>query len=119
MSLVIFFLLALIAAGAIVYPLLPGRAPAQPAPAVTDGDIERAVRRLRRGHTRRGGALLCPECGRLYQAGDHFCVGCGSALPQGQAVSEDAVCPACGAAIRPGDRFCAKCGHSLGGEEAA
>ena len=119
MSLVIFFLLALIAAGAIVYPLLAGRAPAQPVPAITAGDIEGAVRGLRRARTRSGGALLCPKCGRAYQAGDRFCVGCGSALPQVQAVAEGAVCPACGAAIRPGDRFCAKCGHSLGGGEAA
>jgi len=119
---VIFFLLALLTAGAIVYPLLPGRAPAPLAPAVTDVEIEAAVRKLRR--VRAGGGRACPACGEAYQPGDRFCVRCGGALPLGDQIKSalppaEPLCPSCGAALQEGDRFCAKCGYTLRGEEVA
>jgi predicted amidophosphoribosyltransferase len=118
----IFFLLALLAAAAIVHPLLPGRAPALLAPAVTDGEIETAVRKLRR--TRAGGGRACPACGEAYQPGDRFCVRCGGALPPGDQIKSHLppagpVCPSCGAALQEGDKFCAKCGYTLHSEEVA
>lgn len=111
MGVAIFFVLALIAAAVIVYPLLPGRRPEQPAPAVTDGDIDRAVRRLRRERGRSG--LSCPSCGMSYQAGDRFCVRCGNGLPQAPSTDAGVLCPGCGATVRQDDRFCAKCGQDL------
>ena len=122
MGVAIFFLLALLAAAAIAYPLLPGRAPAPLAPIVTDGEIEAAVRKLRRA--RAGGGRACPTCGEAYQPGDRFCVRCGGALPsgdQGKSPLPPAgpVCPSCGAALQEGDRFCAKCGYALHSEELA
>lgn len=115
MGVAIFFLLALIVAGAIAYPLLPGRARTQVAPTLTDGEIEQAVRNLRR--TRSGAEQHCPACGRAFQPGDRFCVGCGQSLPQ--ADSAGPVCPSCGAALHSQDLFCAKCGHRLPAGEAA
>lgn len=119
MGLAIFFVLLLIVAGAIIYPLLPGRTPAQPAPAPTEAQIERAVRNLRRARSREG--LLCPACGRAYQAGDRFCIGCGGALPETPAAGKEGalVCPSCGVGLHKDDRFCAKCGHRLAAGEAA
>lgn len=118
MSIFVFFVLAVIAAGIIAYPMMPGRAPAQPATVLTDGEIEQAMRALRR--SRSGGGLVCPSCGRAAQAGDLFCVGCGTGLPQSGAQPEpdDLVCTACGAGLHAGDQFCAKCGHPVGAEEA-
>ena len=118
----IFILLALLAAVAIVNPLLPGREPAPLAPAVTDGEIEAAVRKLHR--VRAGGGRACPACGEAYQPGDRFCVRCGGALLPGDQVgsplpSAGLVCPSCGAALQEGDRFCAKCGVTLHSEEVA
>jgi predicted RNA-binding Zn-ribbon protein involved in translation (DUF1610 family) len=112
----IFFLLAVLAAGVIIYPLFPGRMPAEPVPAVADGDIEQAVRKLRQSRNRTG--LLCPHCGKGYQAGDRFCVGCGGALPRAEASVTGPTCPECGAVIRRDDQFCAKCGHRMGAGEA-
>lgn len=119
MGVAIFFLLALGAAAIIVYPLLPGRVVAQPAPAITDGDIERAVQDLRRARRASGSDRSCPACGQGYQVGDRFCVRCGGALPQAQTASSGLVCPACGAALGQGDSFCAKCGHRLSAKEVA
>jgi predicted amidophosphoribosyltransferase len=113
----IFFVLAVIVAGVIAYPLLPGRAPAEPVPAVTDGDIERAVRSLRRKRSRDG--LFCPTCSAPYRAGDLFCVRCGSTLAKAPETAGEPACPSCGASLREGDRFCAKCGHSLAAGEVA
>jgi predicted RNA-binding Zn-ribbon protein involved in translation (DUF1610 family) len=115
MSIVVFVLLALISAVIIVAPLLPGQTSSETVPVVTDGDIEQAVRWLRRRQAR--GGLSCPSCGRAYQAGDRFCVGCGAALPE--VTPATPACPACGAALREGDRFCPKCGHEVPGGEAA
>ncbi len=115
MAIAIFFVLTLISAAVIAYPLMPGRAAAQPAPAVTDGDIEQAVRRLRRSQSQSGPA--CPSCGRAYQPGDRFCVGCGAALPA--VAPAERLCPSCGASLREDDRFCPKCGHDTMGAEAA
>ena len=132
MGIAIFFLLTLIAAGIIVYPLLPGQrvrhasAGSQPAPVVTNGDIERAVRDLRRARTHSGASpsgQSCPTCGAACQPGDSFCVRCGDALPsvrQGlPATASGQVCPSCGAAIREGDEFCAKCGQGTAVGEVA
>jgi predicted amidophosphoribosyltransferase len=121
MGVAIFFPLALLAAAAIVYPLLPGRAPAALAPVVTDGEIEAAVRKLRRARAA-GSGRACPACGEAYQPGDRFCVRCGGPLPQGEQVKSPLpqtgpVCPSCGAALQEGDRFCAKCGYTLRDEE--
>ena len=117
MGVVIFFVLTLIAAGIVIYPLLPGRTPAEPAPAVTDADIERAVRRFRK--TKAHAGLPCPTCGLDYQPGDRFCVRCGGSLPQAQATADEPACPNCGSANREGDRFCAKCGFAIAVEEVA
>jgi uncharacterized OB-fold protein len=117
MGIVIFFLLALIAAGAIAYPLLPGRATTNPETAVTDGDIDRAVRHLRRARSK--GGHSCPVCGRAHQPGDQFCARCGAALPESRTTPAGPVCPSCGAAIHKSDQFCAKCGHQMTTEEVA
>jgi predicted amidophosphoribosyltransferase len=111
----IVFLLALIVAGVIVYPLLPGRVIAQPAPALNDGDIARAVLALRQRKPEAG--RRCPSCGRGYEPGDRFCVGCGQ--PLSQAHPAEAACPSCGAPIQGDDRFCAKCGETLHAMEGA
>jgi DNA-directed RNA polymerase subunit RPC12/RpoP len=117
MGVVIFFVLTLIAAGVVIYPLLPGRTPAEPVRAVTDGDIERAAREFRR--TRNHAGLRCPACGHSYQAGDVFCVRCGGTLSQAQPAADERACPFCGAMTREGDQFCAKCGYAVGAEEVA
>jgi predicted amidophosphoribosyltransferase len=117
MTLAIFFLVAAIAAVIIAYPLLPGRTPAQPAPTLTDGDIDRAVRNLRRARSQDG--HFCQTCGSAYREGDLFCVGCGSALPVAKAVSDGLVCPSCGISMQKGDKFCAKCGHGMAAGEVA
>ena len=117
MGLAVFFVLTLIVAAIVIYPLLPGRTAAEPAPAVTDGEIERAVGQFRRKGGQAG--LSCPACGQSYQAGDSFCVRCGGTLPTAQTVADKAACPSCGVKIREGDQFCAKCGHAFGVGEAA
>jgi predicted amidophosphoribosyltransferase len=117
MGIAVFFLMALIATVAIVYPLLPGRATSRPVPILTDGDIEQAVRTLRRTRSKSKDGLFCPSCSKPYQAGDRFCVGCGAALPEVSAAP--AACPACGAPLREGDRFCSRCGHNLVAGEVA
>jgi uncharacterized OB-fold protein len=118
MSIFVFFVLAVIAAGIIAYPLLPGRAPVQPASVLTDGEIQQAVRALRR--SRRGSGLVCPSCGRIAQTGDLFCVRCGTSLPQSEVQPEPdgLVCSSCGAGLHEDDQFCAKCGHPVGAQEA-
>jgi hypothetical protein len=117
MSIALFFLLALVAAGFIVYPLLPGQVPKEPVPAVTDGDIDRAVGDLRWARSR--GDLSCPACGKAHQAGDRFCVRCGQALTGPQSAPSGLACPSCGAPLHKEDQFCAKCGyHMIPGEAA-
>jgi predicted amidophosphoribosyltransferase len=115
MGVIIFFLLALVVAGVIAYPLLSRRTTAQPVAAVTDTDIERAVRRLRRVPS--AGDQRCPACGRAHQPTDRFCVGCGQVLSS--PASAGLACPSCGTAIRREDRFCARCGETLSTGEAA
>jgi DNA-directed RNA polymerase subunit RPC12/RpoP len=119
MGIVVFFVLAAISVGIIAYPLLPGRGPAQPAPALTDAEIERAVRDLRRSRSQ--GGLSCPACGKAYHKGDLFCVRCGGSLPEVevQAELEKLACPSCSASLHEGDQFCAKCGHRVATEEGA
>lgn len=117
MGVAIFVLLTLVVGAAIAYPLLPGRGPAETAPAVSDAEIERAVNKLRRERER--GGLRCPACGDAYAAGDRFCVHCGGALPQPQMTESGQACPECEAILRAGDVFCSKCGHRLGSEEVA
>lgn len=123
MGILVFFLLALVSAGAIIYPLVARKAgpaqagpvPAGSGPVVTDGDIERALLELRQAGGREG--LFCPACGRGYLQGDQFCVGCGGKLPQVAAAGP--VCPACGVGIHKDDVFCAKCGHKIDAGEVA
>jgi DNA-directed RNA polymerase subunit RPC12/RpoP len=117
MAIAIFVLLALAVGAAIAYPLLPGRGPAETPVAVSDADIERAVRKFRR--ERKRGGLRCPTCGEGYAAGDRFCVHCGGALPQPQIAEGGQACPECGATLRDADVFCSKCGYRLAGEEVA
>jgi predicted RNA-binding Zn-ribbon protein involved in translation (DUF1610 family) len=126
----IFFLIAAVAAAAIVYPLLPGRGVPQPAPGVSSEEIEEAVRDLRRVRSQRGAeqalgdpgvqgqaTLSCPACGHAYRAGDRFCVRCGGPLPEAGAAGLK--CPSCGASLHEGDLFCARCGRRLAGGEVA
>lgn len=125
MGIVVFFVLAVVSAAAIAYPLLPGRMQAQPAPGLTEGEIDQAVRNLRRARRASGGGrasgLACPSCGTAYQQGDQFCVRCGGKLPQAEVPSaeEGPTCSDCGAPLRVGDQFCAKCGQPVATEEVA
>jgi hypothetical protein len=122
-GIVVFFLLALVSAGAILYPLvarkagsaLTGPVPAGSGPVVTDGDIERALHQVRGARGSEG--LFCPSCGRGHLEGDRFCVGCGGKLPQ--VAAAEPVCPACGTGIHKDDAFCAKCGHKMDAGEVA
>jgi predicted RNA-binding Zn-ribbon protein involved in translation (DUF1610 family) len=121
MGIALFFLLSMIVAAAVAYPLLPGRA-ADAAQSIgagrtwTDGRIEGAVRRIRKARSQ--SSLTCPDCGKAYQAGDLFCVRCGAGLPQEKEAPDGRVCPSCGAILRPDDVFCSRCGHRLIAEEA-
>ncbi len=119
MTIVVFFLLALVVAAIIAYPLVEsvtGRGKPHETPAVTDGDIDRAVDNLRRARSQDGHS--CPACGKAYQAGDRFCVRCGHDLPGEKVASTGAACPSCGADIHQEDQFCAKCGHNMAVGEA-
>ena len=60
--------LVVVVVGVIATPLLPGRTRAEAPVVVSDGEIEQAVRDLRR--TRERGGLHCARCGKGYQAGD-------------------------------------------------
>jgi predicted amidophosphoribosyltransferase len=117
-SIAIFVLLALGVAVAVIYPLLPGRAPRPSAQRVTDSDIEQAVRRFYGSRRSPEADLFCPSCDQGYQPGDRFCVGCGEELPQAASPSDGTVCSSCGNAFRESDRFCAKCGQARPAEEA-
>ena len=127
MGILLFILLALAVAIAIVYPLLPGRPATWPQPGASDEQIEAAVGRVRRLRRQRGlgaagtgaAGVPCPACGHTYRPGDAFCVRCGTALPQaGQARPAGRTCPACGAALHAGDEFCTQCGQALPAGEA-
>lgn len=117
MGLAIFFILAAAVSAILVYPLLPGRAPAPESPALTDGDIDQLVRDLRLARSSDG--LHCPNCGIAYQAADRYCGRCGNSLPQTQTKPAATACPSCGAGLREGDLFCAKCGHQVAAREVA
>lgn len=116
MGVAIFFLLAVAVSAILIYPLLPGRAPAQESVALTDGDIEQLVHNLR--SARSSGGLYCPNCGTAYRAADRYCGRCGESLPQSQTAPAGAACPSCGVDLREGDLFCAKCGHQVAVGEA-
>lgn len=116
MGIVLFFVLSVVVGAAIVFPLLPGKAPAAASQAAggrtwTDSQIEGAVRRIRQA--RNEGGLACPDCGNAYQAGDRFCVRCGAELPLQEEAAGGKVCPSCGAVVRPDELFCSRCGHRL------
>lgn len=117
MGLAIFFILAVAVSAILVYPLLPGRVPAQQDPGLTDGDIEQLVHNLRSARSRDG--LYCPTCAAAYQVSDRYCGRCGSILPQAQPTSVGSTCPSCGAGLRESDLFCAKCGHKVAVKEVA
>jgi hypothetical protein len=125
MTIVVLLILFILATAAVAYPLLSRQASTASAPAVTDRDIERALRRLRDADPRAApapaGDLHCPACAHPYVAGDRFCVKCGADLPAGPIAAPSPValaCPACGASLRAGDVFCSKCGHrAAAGEE--
>ena len=116
MAIAAFIVLGLIMVPIIVYPLFRQPDPIPRATAVTDREIDLAVRRLRRG--RQKGSLPCPSCGNAVRAGDRFCVRCGDSLPGDAAtVRDELTCPNCGALIQGGDEFCAKCGRRLAAGE--
>jgi predicted amidophosphoribosyltransferase len=122
MGIVLFFLLFLVVVAIVVYPLLPGRVATAAPPAAshrtwTDRRIKAAVRRVHEARSRTG--LICPACGRAYEAGDRFCVRCGTDLPQDKTAEDSKICPSCGGALRPGDIYCSRCGHHLSAEEAS
>ncbi len=115
MGILVFVVMALLAAAAIAYPLLPGRAPTAFDRGATDEEIAAAVHKLRR--ERAGGAPVCRSCGQAYRPGDRFCVRCGASLPEPAADSKSA-CAGCGTLLQPGDQFCAKCGQAMPAGEA-
>jgi hypothetical protein len=117
MGVAVFAVLALLVGAFIAYPLLPGRSPARLAPAVTDAEIDRAVRRLRRVRSKSG--LFCPSCGQGYRPEDRFCVRCGQALPEVQPAPAALACSTCGAPLRQEDQFCSKCGTRVPTGEVA
>ncbi|MGH9054078.1 MAG: zinc-ribbon domain-containing protein, partial [Acidimicrobiia bacterium] len=49
--------------------------------------------------------MTCSSCGAEAQAGQKFCLQCGSKLTE--------ACPSCGTPVVPGARFCGECGASL------
>jgi predicted amidophosphoribosyltransferase len=49
--------------------------------------------------------LTCSSCGAEAQAGQKFCLQCGTKLTE--------ACPSCGTSVIPGARFCGECGASL------
>lgn len=62
----------------------------------------------------------CPSCGASFKKGDLFCSKCGSAIPQPEPKSENALpaaepekCPQCGEIIEDNGLFCTKCGLKL------
>lgn len=123
MSLVVFLLLAALAAIAIAYPLLTPPTPAQPQPEarITDAQVEGAVLRVRQARKRSSlavppGGGHCPACSTPYQPGDLFCARCGQPLPQQETAptpAQESVCPSCSAVLRKDDVFCARCGCRL------
>ena len=70
--------------------------------------------------------ITCPVCGEVANAGDTFCMNCGSSLAQASTETapkeepslaepqeEEVVCPNCGSKASPGDKFCMECGATL------
>ena len=111
MSVVLFFVLAIVAAAAIVQPLLPGSRVGYPLPAqrgralpARPSPVDRATR-----------GPACPKCGAPVKDGDGFCVRCGGAL---LAPVVPLSCGACGARLAEDDLFCRKCGARTGAGEA-
>jgi DNA-directed RNA polymerase subunit RPC12/RpoP len=122
MGIAVFVVLTLLSAAAIAYPLLnrqaTSRSAGQVARAITDSDIENAMRQMRRSRLSpaTAGRFRCPACGHGHQPGDRFCVRCGGTLPQTgspESGSSGLTCPNCDAALREHDQFCAKCGQRI------
>lgn len=116
MGVAIFFVLTVAVSAILIYPLLPGRAPAPEDPALADGEIDQLVRNLRLARGRDG--LTCPTCGTANQPDDRYCGRCGNSLAPVQPAPAGPVCPSCGSVLRDGDLFCAKCGHEIAAREA-
>ena len=53
------------------------------------------------------GERTCAECGAVAQAGEHFCVRCGTKL------RADLGRCACGFLPEAGDRYCIRCGREI------
>ncbi len=58
---------------------------------------------------------VCPKCGKAFNPGSKFCMGCGAQLsapaPAPAPVApRGSFCKGCGAPLKSGDKFCMKCG---------
>jgi predicted amidophosphoribosyltransferase len=106
MTYMVFFLLATLAAAAIVQPLLPGSRATHPLPSV--GRLVPAERSPRSATQQPG--QKCPACGARAELGDQFCARCGGTLSKAPVVPG---CALCGAPLGEGDRYCRKCGASV------
>lgn len=76
-------------------------------------DAEIALLKQTQAPLQGNGALACPNCGRPFQPGDAFCVGCGQSVQNVLPPNQTHVCPQCGAPTKTEDSFCAQCGHAL------
>jgi DNA-directed RNA polymerase subunit RPC12/RpoP len=115
---------------------------AEPADERLDAEIEQLIAQLRRAETPQDETLLaeveaeierlqeasetspqtCPHCGKILQADDQFCSGCGQPIEQPEIEQSEArsqLCPECGYQFQEGDAFCARCGSALSQEVAA
>jgi predicted amidophosphoribosyltransferase len=54
------------------------------------------------------GSPQCPACHAAVEAGDNFCIMCGTTL-----VNKLRQCPSCSGYPSPDDRFCVFCGTTL------
>ena len=110
MSIALFFVLAVVAAAAIVQPLLPGSRASYPLP--SGRGQSRAVRPPSRVTSSQG--AKCPGCGAPVQPDDRYCVRCGATLGE----VHMPVCAACGTVLSEDDQFCRKCGTRVTTTEA-
>lgn len=110
MSIALFFVLAIVAAAAIVQPLLPGSRASYPLP--SGRGQSRAVRPPSRVTESQSPA--CTGCGAPVKPDDRFCVRCGATLIEAQ----KPVCAVCGTLLSEDDQFCRKCGTRVTHKES-